>query len=216
MHCYLKIAQPVPMRFHFRLHRRLPNTVGNARRTWFGSNPSAGRIVMTIPTLCKTKVNNNQPFKISGPVPMRFRFRLHRRLPNTVGNAWRTWFGSNPSVGRIVMTIPTLCKTKVNNNQPFQNLWACANAISLPTARTPSKHCWQCMTHLVWFKSVGGKNSYDYSNHHVNWGFLICMVIIKSLSLCLCDFTSDCTDAFQTLLAMDDALGLVQIRRREK
>ena len=38
------------------------------------------------------------------------------------------------------------------------------------------------------------------------------MVIIKSLGLCQSDFHSDCMDAFQTLLAMFDALGLVQIR----
>jgi hypothetical protein len=42
------------------------------------------------------------------------------------------------------------------------------------------------------------------------------MVIIKSLGLCQIDFHSDCTDAFQTLLAMLDALGLVEIRQREK
>ena len=75
------------------------------------------------------------------------------------------------------MTIPTIVyddKQQSNCEWEGQNRSACGKAISFPTARAPSKHYWRWTTHLVWFKSVGRKNSYDYSNHSVNWGFL-CM-----------------------------------------
>ena len=157
--------------------------------------------------------------KIARPVAKRFPFRLHGRLPNTIGNGRRAWFGSNPSAGIIVMTIPTIVYDDIQQSNcewEGQNLSACGELISIPTERMPFKHYWKCRTHLVWSKSVGGKNSHDYSNHHVNWVFLICMGFIKMLGLCQSDFHSDCTDAFQTLLAMLDALGLVEICRREK
>ena len=34
-------------------------------------------------------------------------------------------------------------------------------AMTLPSARAPSTHHWRWTTHLFWFKSVGGTNSYD-------------------------------------------------------
>jgi hypothetical protein len=115
--------------------------------------------------------------KIARPVAKRFPFRLHRRLPNTIGNGRRAWFSSTPLAGIIVMTIPTIVYDDIQQSNcewEGRNLSACGEAISLPTARAPSKNYWRWTTHLVWFKSVGGKNSYDYSNHSVNRCFL-CM-----------------------------------------
>ncbi len=59
MHGYHKIAQPVPQRFPFRLHGRLLNTIGNARHAWFGRNPLAGKIVMTIPTTVQVDIQQS-------------------------------------------------------------------------------------------------------------------------------------------------------------
>ena len=100
-----------------------------------------------------------------------------------------------------------------------RRLWLISWPVALPPnplGASSSQHHEQRQMRLVWSKPVGGTNSCYISNHRVNWGFLICMVIIKSLDLCQSDFPSDCTDAFQTLLAMQNELGLVQISWREK
>ena len=107
-----KFDRPVHMRLRFWLHRRVPNAIGNGRRNWFGSNPSAGKLVMTIPIIVwidafyakRMYITINHRSKSLFSEPMQFHCQLHGHLPNTVGKARHTWLGSIPSAGRIVTT----------------------------------------------------------------------------------------------------------------
>jgi hypothetical protein len=85
-----------------------------------------------------------------------------------------------------------------------------------PSAQLSSAHHWQRRMRLVWSKSVGGTNSYDHYNHHVNGGLFMQFVISKSLGKWLYDSPSDCTVAIHMLLEMSDALGSVEIRRGDE
>ena len=86
--------------------------------------------------------------------------------------------------------------------------------MTFPSVRAPSTHHWQWKTHLVWFKSVGGTNSYDV---YMMGGPAAVNLIQQSTGLWRQGYDlSECTCAFHTPLAMENALGLVQIRRGDE
>jgi hypothetical protein len=134
-----------------------------------------------------------------------------------VGDAESAWFGQNPSGGQVIDQFFPSAYLSVFLSVRYQQIARPVGiAMTHPSAQLSSAHHWQRRMRLVWSKSVGGTNSYDHYNHHVNGGLFMQFVISKSLGKWLYDSPSDCTVAIHMLLEMLDALGSVEIRRGDE
>ena len=115
-------------------------------------------------------IYNNQTVsgraKIAWPVAKRFPFRLHGRLPNTIGDGWRTWFGSNPLVGKIFMTIPTIVWIDVFYACMILAYTSTSNATTTTTTTHTTTTIWMRWYITISHGGWGGRTNDERMTNH--------------------------------------------------